>query len=139
MPNDCQDSLVLDKEGSFSLVLSEDSDFLIIKEDDFSVIEQTQTEFLLQEGLSDVFLIVSEIGVKGDKGDVAFTPKSPVFSYDTEGKLTGIVYSDNSTKTFFYDSEGTLIKIESTLDSINYRKTFNYTNGVLTSILDETL
>jgi hypothetical protein len=139
MPNNCQDNLVLDKEHGFHFVLSEDSDFVIIKEDDFSVIEQTQTEFLLQGGLSDVFLIVSEIGTRGEKGDSVFLPNSPVFTYDNEEKLTSVVYSDDSTKTFFYDSEGTLIKIESTIDSINYRKTFNYMNGVLTSILDETL
>jgi YD repeat-containing protein len=113
---------------------------------DFEIILSTTPEFLIiQDPQEKDLIIVSELGPRGDKGDkgddgeAEFIPKSPVFSYDTEGKLTGIVYSDNSTKTFFYDSEGTLIKIESTLDSINYRKTFNHTNGVLTSILDETL
>jgi YD repeat-containing protein len=107
---------------------------------EFEIILATETEYVLVDNQQEPDLvIVSEIGPKGDDADPVKKYLSPVFSYDTEGKLIGIVYSDNSTKTFFYDSEGTLIKIESTLDSINYRKTFNYTNGVLLSITDELL
>jgi hypothetical protein len=110
---------------------------------DFEIILSTTPEFLIiQDPQEKDLIIVSELGPRGDKGDdgeAEFIPKSPVFSYDSEGKLTNIVYSDQSTKEFTYNTDGTLNKIESNLNSVRTRKTFSYTNDVLTSILDENI
>jgi hypothetical protein len=128
---------------------------------DFEIILSTTPEFLIiQDPQEKDLIIVSELGPKGDSGDpgdkgdngdkgdkgdkgddgeAEFIPKSPVFSYDSEGKLTNIVYSDQSTKEFTYNTDGTLNKIESNLNSVRTRKTFSYTDDVLTSILDENI
>jgi hypothetical protein len=61
--------------------------------------------------------------------------KSPVFTY-TSGKLTGISYSDGSTKILQYTS-GILTRLD-LLSPTGYltRKDFTYSSGVLSSITE---
>lgn len=61
-------------------------------------------------------------------------PKSPVFSY-TDGLLTRIDYDDASYKLFTYDT-GTLTRIDYVKSTGTTRKDFNYTDGLLTSIVE---
>ena len=62
--------------------------------------------------------------------------KSPVFTY-TAGQLTGITYADGSIKILTYTS-GQLTRIDLLRGGVTTRKTFNYTAGVLSSIVETT-
>jgi hypothetical protein len=57
---------------------------------------------------------------------------SPAFVYDA-GALASITYADGTTKVFTYTA-GTLAQLDTTRAGVITRKTFNYTDGVLTSI-----
>lgn len=58
----------------------------------------------------------------------------PTFTY-TSGQLTGISYSDTTTKVLTYNGDGTLDTLTITLpDSSVITKTFNWSGGILQSI-----
>jgi hypothetical protein len=63
--------------------------------------------------------------------------KSPVFTYNT-GKLTGITYSDGSTKILTYTGTQ-LMQIDLLRNGITTRKVFAYVGGVLSSVTETTL
>lgn len=63
--------------------------------------------------------------------------KSPVFSY-TSGQLTGVTYSDGSTKTLTYTS-GQLTRIDLLRSGVTYRKDFAYAGGNLSSVTESVL
>jgi len=63
----------------------------------------------------------------------AFKDHTPVFSYNLDGTLDTITYSNGATKTFSYSS-GQLAELVFVRDGVTITKTFNYTSGVLTSI-----
>lgn len=60
----------------------------------------------------------------------------PVFAYGSDGKLSTITYSDAATKTFNYAADGKLNTLVFSDGSVTLTKTFNYTDGVLTSITE---
>jgi hypothetical protein len=63
--------------------------------------------------------------------------KSPVFTYNA-GSLTGVSYSDGSTKILSYSS-GRLAQSDLVRSGVTTRKTFSYSGSVLTSIAEVTL
>ena len=60
--------------------------------------------------------------------------QNPTFTY-TAGALTSILYSGGATKTFTYTA-GALTRIDLVVGSKTFRKVFNYTGGILTSITE---
>ena len=76
-------------------------------------------------------------GPPGPAGDEVATPINPVFTY-TDGRLTEINYDDGLYKLLAYNGDqlSTLIYY----DGFNtILKTFNYTDGILTSITETEL
>jgi hypothetical protein len=63
--------------------------------------------------------------------------KSPVFTHTT-GKLTGVSYSDGSTKVLSYTGE-LLTKVDLLRNSITTRKVFTYSGDTLINIVETTL
>lgn len=60
--------------------------------------------------------------------------KSPMFTYNANGLLVSVIYSDGSSKVMGY-IDGVLAQIDSTFQNLTTRKTFNYNaEGFLTSI-----
>lgn len=70
-------------------------------------------------------------------GKMDIPSKSPTMTY-TNGVLTSITYSDGSTKSFTY-TNNILTRVDYTKNSVTIRKTLNYTNSVLTSIIEEVI
>lgn len=62
---------------------------------------------------------------------------SPVFTY-TLGVLTRVTYASGNFKQFTYVNS-LLTQLDYVVGTATFRKTFNYTSGVLTSIVPTTL
>jgi hypothetical protein len=81
--------------------------------------------------------ITDSLGIVAHKINNTDDPlKSPVFTYSS-GLLTGITYSDGSTKIFTYVS-GQLSQIDLIKGTTTTRKTFSYTGDQLDSITETT-
>ena len=81
------------------------------------------------------FLTYNQASKKFDFQIPAETQTNPVFTYNGDGTLGLITYSNGDTKSFSYTS-GNLTSINIVVGATTYRKVFNYTAGVLTSITE---
>jgi len=65
-------------------------------------------------------------------------PRDPVFSYNSLGQLTGVVYGDGGQKTLSWSGDylSTLISVRGGITTL---KTYNFVNGVLQSITEEVI
>jgi hypothetical protein len=98
------------------------------------------TIYFVRVGLGFDLYVTDNTGVIAHKlngSQTTATLKSPSFTY-VNGVLVGIIYADGSFKTFTYVS-GKISLIDLTTNGITTRKKFNYTNNVLTSIINSTL
>jgi len=81
------------------------------------------------------FLTYNSANKKFDFQIPASTQTKPTFAYNGDGTLSSITYSNGDSKTFTYSS-GSLSIINEISGGRTYRKTLNYTAGVLTSITE---
>lgn len=77
-----------------------------------------------------------EVALKLNNTDSPLT--SPAFTYNS-GQLTGIAYSDGTTKTFSYAGGQLQLIDQMSPSGVTVRKNFNYTGATLNSITQETL
>ncbi len=83
---------------------------------------------------------VSGIWKNQDDNSSADAPETdPVFTYNLLEELTRIDYSSGNYKLFIYNVDGDLIQQDYVKGLLTYRKVFNYTNGLLTSIDDSVI
>jgi YD repeat-containing protein len=64
------------------------------------------------------------------------TGSGPTLTYNIDGRLTSILYSDGSSKTFTYDGAGLLTSVQFTAGPRVYTKTLAYSSGKLVSVTE---